>query len=579
MKTSLARVLKLALQHKKTLLIGFVALTLGSAINLLFPYLIRQILNGELGLDLERDINRIAMLLIFLFLVQASFFYLRHFCFSAAGYRIVAELRRSVFNALMRQDIAFFDRRQSGDLLSALTSDTEHVQRAVTINISVALRYFLQVVGGTILMFVISPRLALVMLVILPVCILISFAWGRKLRGLSKKMQTELGGANSIAEEALGAMRTVSIFAGADYETKRYKSAIDQSLETGISRCHTAAMFSSTMVFLMHGGIVCALWYGSTLVFSGNITIGDLTAFALYCVIVAVSFGFLANVWDEFMKAVGASERLFEILDSEPKITSPLAKKEPVISESDGNKTLAFSKVSFSYPTRTQVSALDDISFEVKEGETIALVGPSGAGKSTIAALIPRFYDACSGKILYKGIPLTDWSLRQLRSRISMVSQEPQIFSVSIRDNISYGDQDSSRERIETAAKAANVHEFACKLPQGYDTIAGSRGILLSAGQRQRIAIARAILKDPELLILDEATSNLDSENEQAVQQAINHLMHGRTTLIIAHRLSTVQHADKVLVIKDGRIFQEGTHSSLMQVSGLYQNLVEHQLL
>ncbi len=569
------RVLALAYPYRWTLALGFLALVIASGINLLFPYLIRQVLNGELGLSLENDLSLIAGALIALFAVQAGFFFIRHYTFQSVGYRAVAAVRKMLFEAIVKQDIAYFDSARIGDLLSRLSSDTQLVQRAVTINISVALRYALQVIGGTALMFYISPQLTTVIVVLIPLVVLSSIYWGKRLRKLSKEMQQEFGAASASAEETIGAVRTVRIFSSIDREAARYGKKIDDALRLGIARARFAAIFSSSMVFLMHSSIAMILWYGGLLIVSQELTIGDVTAFLLYGVIVAASFGFLAGVWDEFMQAVGAAERIFEVVDRPSRIVSPA---QP-LALSTGAASVEFKNVTFAYPGRSDVVVLNDISFTIDAGETVAFVGPSGSGKSTIASLIPRFYDPQHGEVLFSGFDIKNLSLEDLRARISMVAQDPQVFSVSIGENIRYARPTASDEEIVAAAEAANIREFIESLPEKYDTLVGERGVQLSGGQRQRVAIARALLKDPAFLILDEATSALDSENEALVQQALERLMENRTTLIIAHRLSTVQHADKVIVIRHGRIEQVGEHQGLVSQPGLYQTLVEHQLL
>lgn len=570
------RVLALARPHTGTLVVGLVALGIASGINLLFPYLIGKALNNELGLELASDLPVMLGWLIALFAIQAGFFYVRHYCFHAVGHRVVAGLRKKLYQSMIYHDVAFFDRSKVGDLLSRLSSDTQLVQRAVTINISVAVRYLLQVLGGVVLMLIISPKLTLVIVVVVPVIVLGGMFWGKKLRTISKRMQEQLGDASVVAEETLASVKTVRVFTGEKHEVARYDRNIEASLQSGIHRTQVAALFASSMVFLLHSSIAAIFCYGAQMVINAQLSIGDLTAFVLYGTIVAVSFGFLAGTWDEFMQAVGASERIFETLDAQKLITIPQApmKMPEVVAGS-----IQFDSVSFAYPSRPDVPVLKELSFEVASGQTVALVGPSGGGKSTIAALIPRFYDPQQGQVRYAGAPVTELNPFELREHISLVPQDPQVFSVSIGENIRYGKRDATAAEVEAAAESANLTAFLDSLPQGLDTLVGDRGIQLSGGQRQRIAIARAILKNPKFLVLDEATSSLDSENEKLVQQALERLMHDRTTLIIAHRLSTVQHADKVLVIKDGQIEQTGTHSSLVEETGLYRTLVEYQLL
>ncbi|MCB0344675.1 MAG: ATP-binding cassette domain-containing protein [Bdellovibrionales bacterium] len=570
------RVLALAYPYRWTLALGFIALVFASGINLLFPYLIRQILNGELGLSLEHDLTLIAGGLILLFAIQSGFFYIRHYTFQAVGYRAVAAVRKMLFQAIIEQDIAYFDSARIGDLLSRLSSDTQLVQRAVTINISVALRYAIQVLGGTMLMFYISPQLTTIIIVLIPLVVLSSIYWGRRLRKLSKEMQHEFGQASASAEETIGAVRTVRIFSTTERESSRYGSKIDDALQLGIARARFAAIFASTMVFMMNSSIAVVLWYGGLLIVDQQLTLGDVTAFLLYGVIVATSFGFLAGVWDEFMQAVGAAERIFEVVDRPSRIVSP---GNPVHLSNGAAASVEFDNVTFAYPGRPDVVVLNKISFSIEAGQTVAFVGPSGSGKSTIAALIPRFYDPQHGRILFAGQDIKSLSLEELRSHISMVAQDPQVFSVSIADNIRYARPNATMQDIAAAAEAANIMDFIESLPEKYNTLVGERGVQLSGGQRQRVAIARALLKDPSFLILDEATSALDSENEALVQQALERLMENRTTLIIAHRLSTVQHADKVVVIRRGAIEQCGEHRTLVEQPGLYQTLVEHQLL
>ena len=563
------------------MVLGLIALTFGSGINLVFPYIIRSILNQEYGLSLSSHLLPMTLGLIALFALQAVFFYYRHLFFQMAGYRVVAKLRNDLYAAIVKQDIAFFDASRVGDLLSRLSADTQLVQRAVTINVSVGLRYILQVVGGVAMMLYISWKLSVLILLLIPLIVGASYFWGKRLGALSKLMQGELARANVVAEESIGAIRTVRIFGGERDERARYAEANAAALHYGAARTRVAALFSSSMVFLQHSGIALSIWYGGELVLRGTLSIGDLTGFLLYCVVVAVSFGFLVGAWEEFMQAVGASERIFEILDSPPVVVTPTAPIAIPAREAIAADTpcVEFRHVTFAYPSRAELPVLSDISFTIPDGKSVALVGPSGGGKSTVAALISRFYDPQQGSILYRGVPLPDLALEDLRNEMSAVPQQPQVFSVSIRENIAYGRPSASSDDVVAAAKAAHIFDFAQSLPQGLDTLVGDRGVQLSGGERQRIAIARAILKDPKILILDEATSSLDSENEQLVQNALAALMRGRTSLVIAHRLSTVQHADLVLVLKGGAIIQRGTHHDLMREEGLYRSFVAHQLI
>ena len=576
LKQVFPRLLKIAAPHWRALLAGFLCLSLGSVINLAFPYLIKLCLNEEYGIVLSEHLGQVVLFIIGLFALQSVIFYYRHLIFHAVGARVVRDIRQNLYNSMLAQDISFFDSSKVGDLLNRLALDTELLQSAVTVNISISVRYALQVLGGIILMILISPYLTLMLVLAIPLVIVGGIVWGKKLKSLARYMQDKLGDAASVAEESLGAVRTVRVFSGEEFEKRRYGDAVTEAMDAGIQRAKFAAMFSSSMVFLMHSAIAGILFVGASMVFSNSMSVGDLTAFLLYGVIVAVSFGFLAGAWDSFMLAAGASERIFSIIDSLPTVSRP---QSPASLKNHKAGKVEFDNVSFSYPTRSHLTVLEDLSFSINEGETVALVGPSGGGKTTIASMIPRFYDPSSGSINYMGENLKDLDPDELRSYISIVQQEPQIFSVSIRENILYSKRDASEDELINATKVANLYDFISSLPEGFDTLVGDRGIQLSGGEKQRLAIARAVLKNPSFLILDEATSSLDSENERLVQNALEKLMEGRTSLVIAHRLSTVQHADKVLTIQNGQITQQGTHSSLVQEEGLYKTLVEHQLL
>lgn len=576
-KKNSTRLLSLIKPHYKLLLSGLLGLVLGTGINLFFPAFIRKILNNETSLNLSSDLGLITAILIFLFAIQALFFYIRDYYFKIIGLKIINDLRLNLYQAIVEQDIAFFDRSRVGDLLSSISNDTQQVQRALSINISVALRYLLQVVGGIVLMIVISPKLTmLILLVILIICIS-SFFWGKKLQKLSRKMQDLLAESNVIAEESISAIRTVKIFAGIKYELEHFGKSLIKFLEVGKDRTSTAAAFSSTMVFFLYSAIAFVVYYGAKLVLSNDLTIGDFSAFILYCGIVAVSFGFLINTWDEFLNALGASERIYELIDLKPEIFSPIS--NAVIIPKGSPITLNFNNVSFSYPTRKENAVLENISFKIPQGKTLALVGPSGSGKSTIASLICRFYDPTAGNILVNAWPLDSLDLNEYYQSLAVVAQQVQIFSLSIKENICYGSQRISEEELILACKSANIYDFILGLPEKFETKVGDKGIQLSGGERQRVAIARAILKNPSLLILDEATSALDSQNEMLIQQSLEILKKNRTTLIIAHRLSTVQNADQVLVLKEGKIIQQGTHLSLIKEEGLYKTLVEQQEL
>ena len=440
------------------------------------------------------------------------------------------------------------------------------------------MRYLLQVLGGIVAMFFISARLSLFILLLIPALVFGAAIWGKRLRRYSRVMQDCLGELGVMAEESMTAIRTVQAFAGPDYEVEKFEQRNLEALKAGEARTKIAAMFSSSMVFFMNTALALLVAYGGYLVLAQRLSIGDLTGFVLYGLLVAVSFGFLVNVWEEFTQAIGAAERIFQVIDSPAKIVSPVG-AEKLRGGGPRALSLRLEDVTFSYASRPEAKVLKNFSLEIASGETVALVGPSGAGKSTVASLIPRFYDPEFGRVLVDGKDIRTLEIASLRKNIALVSQTPQVFSSSIAENIRYGRLGASDEEIREAARAASLDTFIRALPLGYDTLIGDKGVQLSGGEKQRLAIARAILKNADILILDEATSSLDSENESLVQQALERLRENRTTLIIAHRLSTVVHADKVLVLRDGEIVQQGTHSALMATPGLYKSLVEHQLL
>lgn len=577
MRRVVPRVLALALPHWRPLAVGMLALFGASGINLLFPALIRVVLNGTWGLSLERDLVPMGLSLAALVSAQSLLVFIRHISFANAGQRIARQLRGDLHAALLRQDIAYFDRSRVGDLLSRLGSDVEVVQRTVTANISVLLRHTVQALGGLVLMCAISGRLALIVFVLVPVFVGCGRIWGRKLRLLAREVQRALGEANVVAEEGLAAIRTVRAFNGAAHERERFGEATKRAEATALRRIRQAALMNGALSFVLNGSIVFAIVLGGSLVARGEMQPGDLAAFLLYAAIVAMSATMLAGAWDDLTQGAGAADRVFDILDKEPEVEAVLG--SGVTADAGVPRDLELRSVSFRYPSRPDALALDGVTFAVPAGSTLALVGPSGAGKSTIASLVSRFYDPSEGEIRYAGLSLREWDLQAFRSEIAVVQQQPQVFSLSIGENIRFGRLDAADDEIREVAVAASLDAFIMSLPRGYDTPVGDKGVLLSGGERQRLAIARALLRNPRLLILDEATSALDSENERLVQAALERLKAGRTTLVIAHRLSTVQHADQVVVLESGRICERGTHTELMQLGGLYASYVRHQML
>lgn len=568
------RLAALALPYWFVLLIAMLALAGGSAINLYLPQVLREILNHPSGNYLSSHLISVGQLLLGLFALQAVCFYLRSYLFGVTGQRIITDLRKKLYQATINQSVPFFDESRVGDLVSRVNSDCAMLQDAVSVKLSVLVRYSLQVIVGTLLMLFISLKLTLLILVALPVLIGASIFLGIRLKRLSKLQQENLGHATTIAEETFSSARLVKAFNRESFESIRFGRSADDVLAAGIKRSKLAAFLASFVSFLMNACIVLIMLFGIKLVTEATLTTGDLTAFLLYGVIVAISFAFLSGAYSDFVQALGAAERIFEIIDSPARELPTNSNLTPV---DRANMNLIFKNVSFSYPARPDVVVLDKVSFELPAGGVTALVGPSGSGKSTIVNLILRFYAPDSGSITVGPTDIAELDLQLLREQIAIVPQDPEFFAASIAHNLRYGKQEATLDELIEATKRTNLYDFISTLPDQFDTRVGPRGVQLSGGQKQRLAIARALLKDPSVLLLDEATSALDSENEHLVQLALRDLMKGRTSLVIAHRLSTVQNADQVLVIEHGNIIQTGTHATLSHQPGLYQELVKRQ--
>jgi ABC transporter fused permease/ATP-binding protein len=569
------RMLGLARPERTNLLLGTFFLALGSAMGLIFPQAIKIIVDdvlvsGKSTLTIDKAVAAVVVI----FLIQAIAVALRYVLFSVAGERVVARLRVALYQSLMRQEIAFFDEHRTGELTNRLASDTTVIQNTVSVNISMGLRFFASVAGGLFFLIYTSPRLTLVMLSVVPPVALGAVAYGRRVRKLSRDVQDALARGSGVAEETLASIRTVRAFAAEKAEVQRYSDAVFGSFELARKRISIAAVFMGVASFAAYGAAALVLWYGGHLVSAGSLTIGGLTSFLVYTLLVAFSLGGLSDLWADFNKASGAAARVFELLDRKPGIPSSGGDTLPRLAGK-----VELEGVHFSYPTRRDAPVLHGIDLTMQPGEVVALVGPSGAGKSTIASLMMRLYDPDQGQIFLDGRALGELDPEWLRQQIGIVSQEPLLFSTSIAENIRYGRAGATDEEIHAVARAANAHEFILKFPDGYETLVGERGVQLSGGQKQRVAIARAVLKDPRLLVLDEATSALDAESEHLVKEALDRVRKGRTTLIIAHRLSTVRDADRVLVMDGGRIVQSGDHAVLMGQEGLYRRLVERQFV
>jgi len=504
--------------------------------------------------------------------------------FTVAGERIVARLRRRLYAHVLSQEIAFFDGRRTGELMSRLASDTTVMQTTVTINASMALRNVVLLLGAVVMMFLISVKLAGLMIGVVPLIAVSAIFIAKRLQKLSRASQDALADSGALAEESLSSMRTVRAFGRERSEAGRYGEAVDRSFALARRRSARLSSFVAISYFASFAVVAVGLWLGFRLKEAGEISGGDLLSFVLYGATAGFGISGLGEIWGELMKVRGAGQRVFELLDRSPAM--PLGTAAPEGSAAPAGQQplevrggVELRGVTFRYPSRPDVAALEDVSLVIRPGEIVALVGPSGAGKSTIAALLPRFYDPDAGAVLLDGTDLRRLDPGWLRSRLGMVAQEPVLFGTSIAENIRYGRPDATDAQVEAAARAAHAHEFVERLPDRYATLVGERGVQLSGGQKQRVAIARAILKNPAVLILDEATSALDAESEALVREALAVLQRGRTCLVIAHRLSTVRDADRVVVMDRGRIVQQGRHAELVaDEGGLYAQLVQRQL-
>jgi ABC transporter fused permease/ATP-binding protein len=571
-RDSLRRLLELARPEWRPIALGTVFLVIGSGASLMFPQGIRQVIDGALQRVDAATIDRQALWLAAVSLVFGVSIALRFILFSVAGERVVTRLRERLYRRILDQEVGFFDARRTGELTSRLASDCGVLQSAVSVNVSMALRSGVQAVGAIGFLFYTSPVLTALMLAVVPAVALGAVIYGRRVRRLARDVQDALAKAGEVAEESIAGLRTVRSFDAEEKETVRYGQAVGKAFGLARRRIRASATFMAVASFAAYVSAVVVFWYGGRLMASGQLSAGALSSFLIYTLIVAFSLGGLADLWADFMRASGAAERVFELIDREPAMP-PSGGLTPARAEGK----VALSAVRFAYPTRPEVQVLEGLDLTLDPGEVVAVVGPSGAGKSTIAALIARFYDPQGGEVRFDGHDVRLLDPRWLRRHVGAVSQEPVLFSTTVAENIRYGRPDASPAEVEAAARAANAHGFVGALPAGYDTPVGERGVQLSGGQKQRVAIARAVLKDPRVLILDEATSALDAESEHLVKEALERLMRGRTTLVIAHRLSTVMGADRVVVLDGGKIVQSGSHARLVREEGLYRRLVERQ--
>lgn len=562
------------LRHPWVLVLATIALVVSAIAMLTVPMAVRRMIDYGFGSGDGQMMDQYFAMLLVIGCILACASSLRFYLVNWIGERVVADLRSDVFQHLSRLGPQFFEATHSGEVMSRLTADTTQVKAAAGNAISQALRNIIMLIGALVMMFVTSANLSGLVLIAIPFIVLPLVAYGRVVRTLSRKAQDTLAEASAYAAENLAAVRTMQAFGHEDVVAGRYRSSVERSFDAAKERMVARAGLTGLVILLVVFSITGILWFGASSVVSGDISGGRLGQFVIYALFAAGALGELSEVWGEISQAAGAAERITEFLRVEPEVREPAS---PVTLSAPVRGDLEFRDVSFHYTSRPTVAALDQVSFRVAPGERVALVGPSGAGKSTILNLILRFYDPKSGEVTLDGHDIASLSTEALRQQIALVPQEVALFADTVFENIRYGSPHATLAEVQAAAKAAQAHEFIHSLPKGYDTSLGERGVTLSGGQRQRVAIARALLRNAPILLLDEATSALDAESELAVQRALDSLMKGRTSIVVAHRLATVQKADRILVIEKGRIVETGTHRELAQKSGLYARLSELQ--
>jgi len=561
-------------RYRATLALAIGALLIASGAMLVLPIVFKNVIDKGMAVQDRGTIDTYFVAFLVAAAIFGVFAALRYYLVTWLGERVIADLRADIYGRVIRMDPTFFETTRTGEVLSRLTTDTTLVQSIAGVNLSIILRSAIQLVGSLLLLIATSPSLAGMILLLLPLVIAPLIVIGRRLRVLSRHSQDRIADTSGLAGETLEAIQTVQAFTLEELHASRYNQAVEASFNVAVHRTRMRAMLTAMGTMLIFGAITLVLWQGAHRVLADEMTGGELSQFLLYAVYVAISAASLSEMWGEVQRAAGAMERLVELRTAEPRIVAPA---QPQAFPEPARGLIRFEDVSFRYPSRPDTLALDHFSIDIEPGENIAFVGPSGAGKSTTFQLLLRFYDPVGGRICIDGIDIAAADPAAVRGRIGLVPQDTVLFGASVRDNIRYGRPGADDAQIEAAAQAAGAEEFIRGLPEGYDTFLGERGTRLSGGQRQRIAIARALLKNPPILLLDEATSSLDAESERYVQRALERLMRGRTTIIIAHRLATILKADRIVVMDQGRIAAIGTHAELLTNNALYARLAALQ--